>query len=462
MTPAPIAPARSIEASPIERVLELVTGKADVRHVQERWLTLRVANSSLYQPIHEVRDALSLRVVLEGTRMGVATTSDLSPEGIRTLVSHAESFARNSPKTVGLPEFPSDSGPAPVDLPCFERKSASIEEAKSQDLSRAIDRIAGQRPKHRVAGVYNEGVIALFVGNTSGLRRSSRRSAAQASLLVEDLSSDPPVSGWAEGASADPDRIQWDSLAQQALDRVPSSQVRSLDPGTYDVVFGAPAIAELTNMLSGWGLGSMSVEEGSSFLRTGQGQELVSPELTIVDDPLHPLGLPESIDYDGTPTRSRAVFDRGVAQGPAHDIFSAARTGSHTTANGLPPEAPYGQYGPIPRHVAFAAGSASPGELVREMRRGVLVTRLHYVRFVHRQRTIVTGMTRDGTYWVENGMIQYPVANLRMTESILGILRRTELTGRELLCCADERAFFAPVVPEILSRSVAFSSATLF
>ncbi|MCL5984892.1 MAG: TldD/PmbA family protein [Candidatus Thermoplasmatota archaeon] len=447
---------------PIDRVLSSVTGAADVRHLRERWVTLRVANSTLYQPIFENREYLSLRVIVDGGRIGTATTTDLSTEGVAALAKRAEAGARNAVRTQGFTHLPR---PDRVPIPTIRVRRDAAQgnfASKASELFAAIDRAGEELGKSRVAGVYNEGFQQLSVGNTEGIRRTSDRSVAQASLLLEDLSFDPAVSGWAEAASWDPRKVDLAKLGEEALSRVPREKVHRVPEGKYDVVLGAPAIAELLNMLSYGGLGAYSVEEGWSFQGGASRKAVISPKIQLIDDPLSPLGLPEAIDYEGVPARSRKVFDRGIATGPSHDTLTAGRAGGRTTANAVPPEAPYASFGPLPRHLSFLPGEGTFEELVGGIRKGLLVTRLHYVRFVHRKKTIVTGMTRDGTYWVENGEIQYPVANLRMTESILGILRRTDLTGKALRCCGDERGFFAPVVPDLRARKVAFSSATIF
>jgi predicted Zn-dependent protease len=100
--------------------------------------------------------------------------------------------------------------------------------------------------------------------------------------------------------------------------------------------------------------------------------------------------------------------------------------------------------------------------MVKELGNGVLVTRLHYVRFVHRTKTIITGMTRDGTYWLENGEVKWPITNLRLTDAILRALSGAEMVGKSLRCCADERGFVAPVVPSILAKALSFPTATTF
>ena len=459
MTPSPVTePSHDLLA----KVLSRVSGTADARLYRERWTTLRFANTRLYQPHWEDSAGVSLRVAHEGGRIGVATTTDLTTEGLDRLVRQASALAAQAPPVRSFPGFlsghrghSSSSSATPATVP-------PRLEAKEAELERALAR-CGILAEPRVAGVYNEGDCELAVANTSGLSSVARRTVAQASFLVEDLARDPPVSGWSEIAHWDPSHVNLDALAAEALERTPREPAHPVEPGTYRVLLRGPAVATILTMLSMGGLGAFAVEEGWSFLTEPNGAPRIAESLTISDDPSDDRGLPSLIDYEGTPHRPRHVFERGEARGPAHDVLTAARAGVSTTGNALPPEAPWSSAGPIPLHLVVEPGTATEDEMLRELGRGIVVTRLHYVRYVHRQKTLITGMTRDGTYWVDHGQIQHPVANLRVTDSMLGLLARTLLVGKDARCYnEDERGVLSPVVPSLLVDGLHFSSATTF
>jgi PmbA protein len=446
----------------LEELLGLVQGPADARFYEDRWITLRCANTSLYQPHADQSRGVSLRVATPEGRFGVATTSDLSKEGLKALVATASSLARVAPPTEGFQGFPGPDGERTPPIAFSPKVLDEDLEPLGERLAEAFQVIEEALGPARISGVYNQGLSVVAVANTSGLRRGYRRSAAQASLLSELPQRDPPVSGWSEGGHWDPSKVDLAELAREAVVATAKSAPQACEPGKYRVLLLGPAVSEFVNFLSYLGLGANSVEEGWSFLVEGKGKRLVAPAFELTDDPLSPEGIPSAVDFEGLPHRPRPVFHDGVAQGPAYDTLTGARAKVPSTRNAIPPEAPYGDLGPVPRHLKMAAGEHGWDELVKELKTGILVTRFWYVRAVHPGKTLLTGMTRDGTYWVENGEIKHPIRNLRFTESILDTFAGVEAIGRRLRCHADERGFFCPVLAPIVSRAFTFTSATSF
>lgn len=446
----------------LDDLLALVKGPADARFYADRWITLRCANSSLYQPHAEESRSVSLRVATPEGRFGVATTSDLSKEGLRAVVEAATSLSRIAPPTEGFHGFPGPDEERTPPISFSPRVLGEELEPLGERLADAFGVIEGALGPARISGVYNQGLSVVGVANTSGLRRGYRRSAAQASLLSELPGRDPPVSGWAEGSHWDPSKVDLAQLAREAVQATARTAPQPCAPGKYRVLLMGPAVSEFVNFLSYLGLGANAVEEGWSFLMEGKGKKLVSPKFQLTDNPLSPHGIPSAVDYEGLPHRPRAIFEQGKAQGPAYDTLTASRAKVPSTRNAIPPEAPYGDLGPVPRHMELAPGDHDLNELLEELGDGVLVTRFWYVRAVHPGKTILTGMTRDGTYWVEKGKVKHPIRNLRFTESVLETFAGVEALGKELRCHADERAFFCPVLAPIVSKAFTFTSATSF
>ncbi|MFI5200551.1 MAG: metallopeptidase TldD-related protein, partial [Candidatus Limnocylindrales bacterium] len=174
---------------------------------------------------------------------------------------------------------------------------------------------------------------------------------------------------------------------------------------------------------------ALAVQEGRSFVEIGRrvGTELV----TIRDDATDPAGLPMAFDYEGVEKQRVELLNAGVCAGVVFDAQTAARDGRRSTGHGLPAPNPYG---PFPLNMVMDAGTSSRDELIGGLGRGLLITRFHYTNPVHPKLAIVTGMTRDGTFLVEDGKIVGPVRNLRFTQSYLDALAGVSAVSSERRC----------------------------
>jgi PmbA protein len=446
----------------LERVARgLPTGAtADLRLEREHWGTMRLANSAILQPHFEETTHLSLRVAVDH-RLGTATSSDLSSEGIDRAAAEALSLARAAPRDRTFPGFPREAG-RPKRTPFSPSTARLSPEAQARIAGQLLHGAGAERKERRVSGVLNIGLSELAVANTSGLVRDSRRSTAQASVQVDEPEADPPRSGWAEAASWEARGLDPEALGRQAAERLATTAPISLAPGKFRVLLDIPAASEVFGWLAQLGFGGHAEVEGWSCLRKKRGRRVAPSAVTMIDDPTAPASMPQSIDFEGVATRATPLLSEGVVGPPVVDLSTGGKLRRKPTGHALPPEAPWGDFGPMPTHALVAPGDARFDELVRETRRGLLVTRFHYIRAVDPSRSLLTGMTRSGTYWIERGEIQAPVRNLRFTESMLAAVAGVELLGRERGRVSDERGLFAVTTPPILTKAFRFTSATLF
>ncbi len=179
-------------------------------------------------------------------------------------------------------------------------------------------------------------------------------------------------------------------------------------------------------MLGYLGFSALAVQEERSFVELGKriGSDLV----TIVDDGYDPAGLPLWFDFEGVAKQRVPLVEAGICRGLVYDSQTAARAGVASTGHGLPAPNPWG---PFPLNMVMEPGTATREELIGGLDRGLLVTRFHYTNPVHPKLAIVTGMTRDGTFLVEDGAIVGPVKNLRYTQSYLAALAGTVAVASE-------------------------------
>jgi PmbA protein len=449
----------------LERVLAALPPgvEADARLESGEYTTMRFANGWVHQPHDESIDELSLRVAV-GDRLGTITTEELGPEGIGRAVREAVSLARAAPAEKKFPGFV-ETGSFRARLP-FSRATATMD---PEGLARWTGRLLGtardQVPRARLSGAVHRGQIRRSVATTGGRLAQSERSVLSARLLVERLDLDPPSTGWAEGAHWDARRLSPERLGDEAAARAAPTPPAAVPAGRYRVLFDGPAAAKLVDELGGLGFMARAAEEGWSCLAHRRGRRIAPEGFSIHDDGPSPLGLPQGIDAEGRPKRRTALVARGTARGPVLDGLTAARMGAAPTGHALPPQSPWGSIGAAPANLVVGPGTArSMEELVRATRRGLLVSRLHYVRTVHPGKGILTGMTRDGTFLIERGEVVGPVRNLRFTESLLTAFRGIELWGRERRCYAgdDEMGGSSVVAPPLLVGAFRFSSATVF
>jgi len=408
----------------------------------------RFANSEIHQNVAESNVQVNLRFVI-GKRVGVASTNRFDDEGLRRLAERAAAIARNSEELEdwgGLPE------PTPIsDVPdgYAEATAGATPELRAEGV-RAV--IAAADTAGVVSyGSFSTATETLGIANSKGVRASQRRTVSQ--LLTVAMAPDGG-SGYAESAAVDVTGIDAAEIGRQAAEKARATgNPIAVDPGEWPVVLEEYAVVDLLSMLGYMGFSALAVQEERSFSEPGRrvGSDLVS----IVDDGHDPETLPMAFDYEGVAKERVSLIDHGLCRDVVFDAQTAARAGRASTGHGLPAPNPYG---PFPLNMAMAAGETPRDELVRGLDRGLLVTRFHYTNPVHPKLAIVTGMTRDGTFYVEDGRIVGPVRNLRFTQSYLEALAATSAVSRERRTLKGD--FGGVLVPAIRVDSWNFTGAT--
>ncbi|HEX5014840.1 MAG TPA: TldD/PmbA family protein [Candidatus Limnocylindrales bacterium] len=408
----------------------------------------RFANSEIHQNVAESNVQVNLRFVA-GKRVGVASTNRSDDEGLRLLAERAAAIARNSEELDdwgGLPE-PTVIRPVPEG---YATATAEASPELRADGVRAVIAAAD------VAGVKSYGSFStatetLGIANSKGIRASGQRTISQ--LLTVAMAPDGG-SGYAESAAVDVTAIDAADVGRQAAEKAKATgNPVAVDHGDWPVILEEYAVVDLLSMLGYMGFSALAVQEERSFSEPGRkvGSELVS----IVDDGTDPATLPMAFDYEGVAKERVSLIERGVCRDVVYDAQTAARAGRRSTGHGLPAPNPYG---PFPLNMAMAAGETPREDLVKGLERGLLVTRFHYTNPVHPKLAIVTGMTRDGTFYVEDGRIKGPVRNLRFTQSYLEALAATSAISRERRTLKGD--FGGVLVPAIRVDSWTFTGAT--
>jgi PmbA protein len=395
--------------------------EAEVLVMTEDAALTRFANSQIHQNVAETNVVVNLRFVV-GTRVGVASSGRTDEEGLKRLAASAAAIARvveELPDWAGLPE------PTPIEevVEAYAPTTAHASPELRADGVRAVI-AAADAAEVTAYGSYSTGTETTAVANSKGIRAGGTRTVAQ--LLTVSMGPGGGT-GYAESASVDATAIDAAAIGRESAEKArATANAVAIDAGDYPVVLEEYAVVDLLDMLGYLGFSALAVQEERSFVELGKriGSELV----TIVDDGRDPAGLPMAFDYEGVAKQRVPLLERGICAGVVYDAQTAAKDGVASTGHGLPAPNPYG---PFPLNGVMAAGEASREELIGGLERGLLVTRFHYTNPVHPKLAIITGMTRDGTFLVEDGRIVGPVKNLRFTQSYLDAMAGVVAVARE-------------------------------
>ncbi|MBV9526640.1 MAG: TldD/PmbA family protein, partial [Candidatus Dormibacteraeota bacterium] len=263
-----------------------------------------------------------------------------------------------------------------------------------------------------------------------GVRREATSTQASMVTVVRG----DKGSGYAARHSPDVDAVDIDALAHEAVDTCMRNQdAQPIDPGTYEVVASPYAVSDLLGHLSWVGFSALAVQEHRSFMRLGE--KLMSDSVTIVDDCKDAALFPHPFDAEGVSSAVVPLIERGVCAGVVYDTPTARRDGVRSTGHSLPQP---NTWGPLALHMRMDAGDRTVEDLIGSVKRGLYVTRFWYVRDVHPLHTIITGMTRDGAFLIENGKLGRPVRDLRFTQSIVDALSDVRGISRDRILELEE------------------------
>ena len=411
----------------------------------------RFANNYIHQNVAQRNVTLMVRL-LRGKRMGLATTNRLDGHGLDILVERARANAKISPEDPDYPGLPELAQYVAVDS--FDQATAGYSPQKRAKAVGTACRLTGEKGLNG-SGLFSTGTNEIVVANTLGLfgYHSSTNGDFQIVVAAEDASGREQGSGWRVTD------IPTESLARAAIQKAEDgTNPRQIDPGEYGVVLTPYATEDLLNMLNYYGMGAQAVLEGRSWMNDRMGEKVMSELVDIRDDGLEPEGVPMPFDFEGVPKQRVEVVERGVVQGPVYDRITAQKMGKTTTGHALPPT--MRSLGPIATNLFMSPGKTSTEAMIRSTERGLYISRFWYTRLVHPRDCVITGMTRDGVFFIENGELAYPVKDLRFTQSYVEALAKVETVGEETRLLMSEFGGQATRAPALKISEFSFTGLT--
>jgi PmbA protein len=435
-----------------------------------RFALTRFANNTIHQNVEEENSIVSIRTNFGG-RTARATTNQFDDESLRRAVAASENLARvqePDPDLLSMPDAQEASGrtgetPVAPSSRFFE-KTAVITPGDRSEVVRGIVSVADQ---HRLttAGIYSTSDSREGIFNSRGLANWHPQTLAEISItmLGEDSS------GWQKLNSPDVRNLDPLRLAETAAQKaVESVHPREVAPGKYTVILEPAAVLDIVGFMF-WDYSGVAILDQRSFVNDRIGTKLFGENINISDDAAHPLQAGSPFDGEGMRRQRVQLVENGVvkrivyARATARKMKNSEYAGKvgpiEATGHGFPLP---NEMGEMPLNIVFGGPEKpqSVEEMIASTERGVLVTRLWYIREVDPYSKIVTGMTRDGTFLVENGKVQCGLRNFRFNQSLIAMLSKVEAMSPPVRSSGEES--FDMVVPAMKVREFNFTEATKF
>jgi PmbA protein len=412
----------------------------------------RFANNIIHQNVAERDAEVTLRYFI-GKQIGTASTNRVDGAGLDELVERAEANAKTSPAD---PNYPGLSEPQ-----TYQRVSAwdaTTADYSPEKRARAVGCVCQMARENELnsSGAFSTGSSDLVVANSQGVFAYNTQTSAdfQTVVMSEDSSGRAQESAWKV------DDLNVEALGKEAIGTAKRGHNPiKIDPGEYTVIFEHYVTEDLINSLNFYGMGAQALQEGRSWMNDRIGQQLMSPSVSIWDNGLDTSGSPLPFDFEGVPKQRVDIVKQGVVMGPVYDRYSGAKMGKPSTGHATPIN--FRSFGPLALNLFMEPGNVTVQEMIASTKKGLYINRFWYTRLVHPRDCVITGMTRDGVFMIEDGVITHPVKNLRYTMPYTQVLANVEAVGKSSHLLVGEFGGISVRVPALKINGFNFTSSTV-
>ena len=424
----------------------------------------RFANNTIHQNVADENHVLSVRTSFDG-RTARATTNKFDEESLKRVVRASESLARVQQADLDLLPVPPSpgEGTGPVPSRYFDQTAAVTPEQRAEQIKKIV-RVA-EKHKLTTAGIFSTSQSAEGVFNSRGLSEWHEQTSSEISITM--LASDS--SGWQKANSPNVSHLDPETLAQIAAEKAfTSASPEEIPAGKYTVILEAPAVLDMVGFMF-YDFGGLAILDQRSFLTGRVGGQIFGENIDIWDDVAHPLQSGTPFDGEGVRRRRVQLVEKGIPKQLVYARATAKKMKESEHKDNVGPIEGTGHGFPIPNEIGDAPMNIVFGapedpktleQMIATTERGILVTRLWYIREVDPYEKILTGMTRDGTFYVEDGQVRHGVRNFRFNESLIHMLSNVEQMGTPIRASGEEA--FDMVVPPMKVREFNFTEVTKF
>lgn len=397
----------------------------------------RYANSQIHQNVASKNGGIVIKAILPDKRIGTFRANTLEESEIEKIAETAIKIAKSAQPNEDFKSLPEPETWSPIEE-AFDKETAfCTPDYRAERVKEAIETAHSKSPKVRaVAGYLSTSTIHFAVVNSLGV--SAHASLTTASMKTTVISEENGSEGFgtAEKYSRNVKDINPISLAENAAEKsIKSLKPVKVEPGEYEVVLSPLAVGTIFGYLGYIGFSAVPYQNGSSFVNYFKNQQVFDAKLNVKDDARDSRTLYMiPIDGEGVPKRRLDLIKNGFVSEDSicYDSLRAGKENKKSTGHSIPPITRWFSDQPVPYNIIVEPGDSSIEEMVRETKHGIFVTYFHYVNPVEPTKAILTGLTRDGTFLIENGEITKPIVNMRFTDSMLSALKNIPLIGKNL------------------------------
>jgi PmbA protein len=426
----------------------------------------RFANNIIHQNVAEENYSVSVRTVFGG-RTARATTNKLDEDSLKRVVQASESLAKVQHPDPDLLPMP-NSGEGARATGAFPVRHFAQTAAVTPDLrADGVKKIVSVANRHKLttAGIFSSAESVEGIFNSRGLTSWHTQTSSEISITMLDGDS----SGWQKANYPDVGQQDPAGLAEIAARKaLTSASPREIPPGKYTVILEPAAVLDLVGFMF-FDFGGLSILDQRSFLNNRIGAQIFGPNINVCDDLAHPLQAGAPFDGEGIPRQRVQLIENGIVRRLVYARATAEKMKRSEHKDRVGPVEATGhgfalpnEMGEAPLNIVFdtPADPKTVEQMVASTERGVLITRLWYIREVDPYEKILTGMTRDGTFYVEGGKVRRGILNFRFNESLLHMLSNVEAMGTPVRASGEES--FDMVVPAMKVRDFNFTEVTKF
>jgi PmbA protein len=457
-----------------DRIRKLsIADEVEVLFSGGRFSLTRFANNVIHQNVEDENHVVSVRTVFAG-RTARATTNKFDDESLRRVIASSESLARvqhPDPDLLPMPDAReadrqrADAGSRATQVPSryFAETAAITPQLRAEGVKKIVD--IANKHKLTTAGIFSSSESVEGIFNSRGLSKWHTQTLAEVSITM--LAADS--SGWQKANSPNVTNLDPNALAEIAARKaIDSAHPKEIPAGKYTVILEPAAVLDIVGFMF-WDYSGMAILDQRSFLTGRIGSKLFGGNITIWDDVTHPLQTGCPFDGEGMRRQTVPLVEDGIVERVVYARATAERMKRSEQKDKVGPIAPTGhgfalpnEMGEMPVNIVFATPQdpQTLAQMIASTERGVLVTRLWYIREVDPYEKIVTGMTRDGTFLVQDGRLQEGVRNFRFNQSLIHMLSSVEAMSVPVRSCGEES--FDMVVPAMKIRDFNFTEVTKF